>query len=121
MIEQNAVKPVRKVAVADHIWDAFEQMAREMGSDRDASINQAMHMSARLNGFLSQPGGPASKGASSPMRAPVREVPPPKAEDSGEAQIPDESGDDLERRPSPSKLFGGGDSKPPPPSDDDPR
>jgi hypothetical protein len=45
-------RPARKVAIADHIWDAFDDMAREMGSDRDGLINQAMYMFARLNGFL---------------------------------------------------------------------
>jgi hypothetical protein len=44
-------RPPRKVGIADHIWDLFEQMASEMGSDRDALINQAMFMFARLNGF----------------------------------------------------------------------
>jgi hypothetical protein len=44
-------RPPRKVGIADHIWDAFEEMASSMGSDRDALINQAMFMFARLNGF----------------------------------------------------------------------
>lgn len=52
MSDSSAARPVRKVAVADHIWNAFEQMAQEMGSERDALINQAMFMFARLNGFL---------------------------------------------------------------------
>src|SRR6476619_4201556 len=51
MMDQNA-RPARKVTISDHIWDAFEQMADSMGSDRDALINQAMFMFARLNGFL---------------------------------------------------------------------
>jgi hypothetical protein len=45
-------RPPRKVGIADHIWDAFDEMASSMGSDRDALINQAMFMFARLNGFL---------------------------------------------------------------------
>jgi hypothetical protein len=45
-------RPARKVQVADHIWQAFEEMAAQMGSERDALINQAMFMFARLNGFL---------------------------------------------------------------------
>ena len=53
-------RPARKVAVADHIWDAFEEMASQMGSDRDALINQAMFMFARLNGFIESAGGPAA-------------------------------------------------------------
>jgi len=58
-MEQNA-HPARKVAVADHIWDAFEQMAHDMGSDRDALVNQAMFMFARLNGFLEAGGARAA-------------------------------------------------------------
>jgi len=50
-------RPPRKVAIADHIWQAFEDMANQMGSDRDALINQAMFMFARLNGFLEGAGG----------------------------------------------------------------
>ncbi|MCA2979311.1 MAG: FHA domain-containing protein [Myxococcaceae bacterium] len=45
-------RPLRKVTIADHIWQAYEDMASQMGSDRDALINQAMFMFARLNGFL---------------------------------------------------------------------
>ncbi len=47
----------RKVAIADHIWEAFEEMASQMGSDRDALINQAMFMFARLNGFIDSANG----------------------------------------------------------------
>jgi hypothetical protein len=47
-----STRPPRKVQVADHIWQAFEEMAAQMGSERDALINQAMFMFARLNGFL---------------------------------------------------------------------
>ncbi len=53
MSETSMARPVRKVAVADHIWDAFETMAQEMGSDRDGLINQALFVFARLNGYLS--------------------------------------------------------------------
>ena len=42
----------RTLLIADHIWDAFLQMAAEMGSDRDALINQALYTFARVNGFL---------------------------------------------------------------------
>jgi len=48
----NPPHPVRKVAIPDHLWEAFEEMAREMGSERDGLINQALFMFARLNGFL---------------------------------------------------------------------
>ncbi len=62
-------RPPRKVQIADHIWNAFEEMAVQMGSDRDALINQAMFMFARLNGFLD-----SAAGASAPGGA-VRPVP----------------------------------------------
>lgn len=55
-MEQNA-RPARKVGIADHIWETFEEMAQAMGSDRDALINQAMFMFARLNGFDAAGGG----------------------------------------------------------------
>ena len=56
-------KPARKVSIADHIWLAFEEMAGQMGSDRDALINQAMFMFARLNGFLDPANGKGGAGA----------------------------------------------------------
>jgi len=69
-------RPPRKVAIADHIWQAFEDMASQMGSDRDALINQAMFMFARLNGFLEGAGGAVVAGAKpsggAPPRAPQR-------------------------------------------------
>lgn len=58
-MSENVPRPLRKVAIADHLWDAFDEMAREMGSERDGLINQALFMFARLNGFLNV-GGPAA-------------------------------------------------------------
>jgi len=46
------VKSLRQVAIADHLWDALERMAEEMGSDRDGLVNQALHAFVRANGFL---------------------------------------------------------------------
>ena len=86
-------RPPRKVAIADHIWEAFEEMASQMGSERDALINQAMFMFARLNGFIesdksaapaaqakpngnaARPNPPPGRGAPPPMLAPVKEPP----------------------------------------------
>src|SRR5437868_2135529 len=45
-------KTPRTILVADHLWEAFATMGVEMGSDRDALINQALYTFARLNGFL---------------------------------------------------------------------
>jgi hypothetical protein len=64
-VREVAVKSARSVAIADHLWDLFGRMAGEMGSDREALVNQAMHVYARLNGYLT-PGAPAV-------------VPPPEA------------------------------------------
>jgi hypothetical protein len=76
-------RPPRKVAIAEHIWQAFEDMANQMGSDRDALINQAMFMFARLNGFLEAagPGGGAAArpGNGTPPRAPARPAAAPAA------------------------------------------
>ena len=77
-------RPPRKVAIADHIWEAFEEMASQMGSERDALINQAMFMFARLNGFIesdksapSAGAGPAAKAnGGRPNPAPARAAPP---------------------------------------------
>ena len=38
--------------VADHLWDALAAMAAEMGTDREALVNQALYTFARLNGFV---------------------------------------------------------------------
>lgn len=76
----------RKVAIADHLWEAFDEMAQEMGSDREGLINQAMFMFARLNGFLNA--GGASAGAARP---PVVERAAPAASD-------DDDGREARRR-----------------------
>ncbi len=68
MIEQTT-RPARKVAIADHIWEAFEDMAQSMGSDRDGLINQAMFMFARLNGFL-ESGKPGANAVAAPAGRP---------------------------------------------------
>src|SRR5881227_2887250 len=42
----------RTLLVADHLWDALAAMAAEMGTDREALVNQALYTFARLNGFV---------------------------------------------------------------------
>ncbi|WP_163785491.1 FHA domain-containing protein [Myxococcus vastator] len=73
MIDQTS-RPARKVGIADHLWETFEDMAQQMGSDRDALINQALFMFARLNGFLEAQ--PRSEAAVGPVAAaaPVKPV-----------------------------------------------
>jgi hypothetical protein len=63
----------KQVAIADHLWEAFARMAEEMGSDRDALVNQAMHVFARLNGYvvpgsLDAPGPPADVAPAAPRQ-----------------------------------------------------
>jgi hypothetical protein len=85
-------RPPRKVQIADHIWNAFEEMAAQMGSDRDALINQAMFMFARLNGFLDSAAGASAQGgavrpvpAAAPAAAAARPPPRPAAAAGGGA------------------------------------
>ena len=52
MGDQNQGKPLREVVIADHLVSCLEKMAREMGTDRDGLVNQALSMFARFNGFV---------------------------------------------------------------------
>jgi hypothetical protein len=66
-MDQNTVRPIRKVPISDKLWEAFDQMSKDMGGDRDSLITQALFTFARLNGYL-QPG--ALAGAEGPAAAP---------------------------------------------------
>jgi len=135
MIEKS--RAPRKVAIADHLWDVFQEMADQMGADREALINQAMFMFARLNGFLATAPGagapavaPAADGAA--HRGPVVEAvddPDLPAEDDEPAEAPHpdtvarrreveervlETAAQLEKQ-----IKGRGDGPPAPPIDDD--
>lgn len=122
MIEPNSLKNRRNVAIADHLWAAFEQMAQEMGSDRDGLINQALFMFARLNGFL-VPGsnavasnGPALAAVKSARAAPA--PPPEPAEDGGGDQAVGNVDDYLQPPPpppQPTPSSRGGNRVPPAP------
>src|SRR3954471_11136932 len=58
----------RTLMVADHLWDALAAMAADMGTDREALVNQALYTFARLNGFVL----PAEvKSAASPSPSPA--------------------------------------------------
>jgi hypothetical protein len=46
------VRTPRPVAIAEHLWEALERMAEEMGVDRDALVNQALHALARAHGYV---------------------------------------------------------------------
>ncbi|HET7788659.1 MAG TPA: FHA domain-containing protein [Myxococcales bacterium] len=51
-MSDDRAKTPRTLLISDHLWEALGTMAAEMGSDRDALVNQALHTFARLNGFL---------------------------------------------------------------------
>lgn len=83
MIDQNT-RPSRKVAIADHLWETYEDMALQMGSDREALINQALFMFARLNGFIEVgAGNQAQARAHPPMLAPATLKSPTATRDEG--------------------------------------
>jgi hypothetical protein len=52
----------RTVSIPDHLWEAFDEMALQIGTDRDGLVCQAMFMFARLNGFLEVPGRQPGRG-----------------------------------------------------------
>jgi len=83
------VKTTRRIEVADHLWEAFGRMAEELGTGRDALVNQAMHVFARLNGFV-VPGAPAHADAVPPLPQrppPGPSVPPPPAGNPAAEQV----------------------------------
>ncbi|WP_434380515.1 FHA domain-containing protein [Melittangium boletus] len=122
MIDQNS-RPARKVGIADHLWDTYEEMAQQMGSDRDALINQALFMFARLNGFIevrssraeepvasARPApAPAAK-SSAPVLQPVsggasaKSAPPPRDDTPVPAPPPPRPSARAEERPGSSNL-----------------
>ena len=51
-MSDDRAKTPRTLLISDHIWEALSSMAAEMGSERDALVNQALYTFARLNGFL---------------------------------------------------------------------
>jgi hypothetical protein len=71
----------RRLLISDRLWQAFEQMAGEMGNDRDGLINQALFLFAREHGYL--PPGAGSQ------------PPPDEASDAAAAEVvaDDEVGD----------------------------
>ena len=92
MMDSNSSRAPHKVAIADHIWTAFEKMAGSLGSDRDGLINQAMFMFARLNGFLEATSAATSGESHAPAAA------EPQAKISAHR-------DDRTPEPAPAPLF----------------
>ncbi|RKH37842.1 FHA domain-containing protein [Corallococcus sicarius] len=89
MIDQNS-RPARKVGIAEHLWETYEEMAQQMGSDRDALINQALFMFARLNGFIDvkAKAEPSVAAVPSPTPSPRPASPPPAAAASSKGAPP---------------------------------
>jgi predicted component of type VI protein secretion system len=90
-MDQN-VRPIRKVAISDKLWDCFDQMSKEMGNDRDGLISQALFQFARLNGYL-QPGysDPGSPIPAAPERGKIGSGPaaaPPRRSEIAETAAP---------------------------------
>lgn len=56
------MKTVRPIPIADHLWEALERMAAEMGTDAESVVNQAIHSWGRQHGYL-LPGGAEAEGA----------------------------------------------------------
>jgi nucleoid-associated protein YgaU len=80
---REGVKSARTIAVADHLWEVLERMAEEMGVERDALVNQAVHVFARLHGYVvpgtvSRAPRPAAPTVAAPAApAPAAAAPPP--------------------------------------------
>jgi hypothetical protein len=58
------MKTVRPIPIADHLWEALERMAVEMGSETESILNQAIHAWARQHGYV-LPGAPGIAAAPS--------------------------------------------------------
>jgi predicted component of type VI protein secretion system len=80
----------RTLMVADHLWDALAAMAADMGTDREALVNQALYTFARLNGFVlpaEVKSAPSPSPASHAMETPLV-ARPVSAEVVEEVQVP---------------------------------
>ncbi|MCI0573961.1 MAG: FHA domain-containing protein [Myxococcaceae bacterium] len=107
-MDPRSSRPARKVAIADHLWDSFAEMAQAMGADREALINQAMFVFARLNGFLDagaagRPAATTKPSAPAWASSPTENLPTPPglaADAPARRQIAErvlETADELER------------------------
>jgi hypothetical protein len=72
MIEQNSRKSLRSVSISEALWAAYDQVAKEMGTDRDSLITQALFLFARNNGFAGQASAAAPATGANPAVAPVK-------------------------------------------------
>lgn len=75
------MKNVRPIAIPDPLWETYARMASEMGIDRDVLVAQALHVFARITGYV---GGPAPAGATpAPGAVPAAGARPPGEGDGG--------------------------------------
>jgi hypothetical protein len=73
------LKTVHPIPIADHLWEALERMAAEMGSDVESVVNQAIHSWGRQNGFVlsggdAQPASTDGRGADPIRREAARRI-----------------------------------------------
>lgn len=102
------MKTPRQVLIADHLWEVFERMADEMGSSRDGLVNQAMHVFARLNGFIVPDSTERDPAAVPPLPPPLPVADPPRS--AVEQQVLEEAAR-LERaigEPTPAEVSSSG-------------
>jgi hypothetical protein len=66
----------RQLPIADHLWDLYGRMADDMGSDREALVNEAMHAFARQHGYVgpTAPAAPAAPADAGERRAVTERV-----------------------------------------------
>jgi hypothetical protein len=116
-MSDDRAKTPRTLLVADHLWETFSIMAVEMGTQREALVNQALYTFARLNGFLVPGDTFASKKRASP--SPVQVDKSLLAEESQAAtnmELPDLAASSGLRQP-PAAEDASGNSVPPPPGE----
>jgi len=70
------LRSTRQVRIDDRLWSAFERLSAELGIDRDALVNQALHVFANLHGLAApSPAEGVTPGSSLPPPMPPL-VPP---------------------------------------------
>ncbi|MBZ4402045.1 FHA domain-containing protein [Myxococcus sp. MISCRS1] len=116
MIDQNS-RPARKVGIADHLWETYEDMAQQMGSDRDALINQALFMFARLNGFIEAKSRGEAHVAPAAVAAPSRPSPVAAAPAARPSAPPVLAPAPAPKAEPPAPVRAGGRGAPPPPEE----
>ncbi|HSN91994.1 MAG TPA: FHA domain-containing protein [Anaeromyxobacteraceae bacterium] len=65
------MKTTRPIPIADHLWEALERMAEQMGSDREALVNEALHALARMHGYVLPAGAVTPTGQRPPPPPPI--------------------------------------------------